>query len=316
MKLHLNFNPEKPGYEISHHDHLFLTGSCFTEHIGDLLKQNLFNVYANPYGIAYHPLAISQNIIDILTQKEPEEDFYVQRGNRWYSLMAHSSVHASSKSGLSDTFRAINTEALDNLRKAGLMLITFGTAYQYRHKKLKSGVFNCQKLPAEEFTKECTPTGDIVREYEKLCGQLHQLNPNLKIIFTVSPVKHLREGVVQNSRSKATLLYSIHELLSCNKNTYYFPAYELVNDDLRDYRFYKEDLAHPNPQAIDYVWEKFSATFFTDTTRQINLLAQSLYKALNHRPREADPESLAKWKQHTETLKNEIKKYLPAINFN
>jgi hypothetical protein len=240
---------------------------------------------------------------------------FLQRDHRYYSYQHHSSINASSEVELIKNINKINHECHAFLKSCQYLFITFGSAYYYRHKTLNRIVANCHKQSANTFEKQLTKPEEIVQEYQSLIKKLNAFNPVLKIIFTVSPVKHLKDGVIENNLSKSTLLIAVHQLVSENTDCFYFPAYELVNDDLRDYRFYKEDLAHPNQQAIDYVWDKFSDCYFSDRTKDLNEQIYNLHLAMTHRKMQENELESQKLMDFIRIQKEEIKKLYPEIEF-
>lgn len=306
MRFHLNYSVQKPGFSIDHATKLFLTGSCFSENIGQLLADHKFKSLINPNGILFNPLSIYYSLQHALNLKDIDENLFLQRHNLFYSYLHHSSINSTSKANLAQKINAINKGVHHFIASADAVIITFGTAFYYYHLNLKTTVANCHKQPAGTFEKCLLTTENIFKKYSDLINALTTINPRINIIFTVSPVKYLKDGVVENNLSKATLLLSVHELVKQFSNCYYFPAYELVNDDLRDYRFYKEDLAHPNEQAINYVWDKFSETFFNDSTKQVNKLITDLHKASSHRSLNQDAGALAKLQEYIKSKEAEI----------
>ncbi len=314
MKFHLNHIPQNPGFTIDHSHSVFLTGSCFSDNIGTLLQQHSFKTVSNPGGIIFNPLSIAHLLSNILDQKELDAASVLQRGELFYSFDHHSSLNDSSFTGLISKWKKEQDEALTYLRNCDVLFITFGSAYYYTHLALNKVVANCHKQPGNLFEKRISTVDQIVECYTPLLKKLTTVNPKLKIVFTVSPVKHLRDGLVENNLSKSTLILSVHELLKTN-NTYYFPAFELINDDLRDYRFYKKDLAHPNEQAIDYVWEKFSECFFSEQTRILNQKIHKLNLAVQHRSNHKNADEAAKLTDFIASQQEEIKKINPNIVF-
>lgn len=315
MKFHLNYNPQKFDFEIGHEQNLFLIGSCFSENIGNLLDQHKFKSYSNPSGILFNPASIHQSITDILNLKELSDNFILSRNGLYYSYLHHTSVNASTTKELKENINFQTKKANGLLKKSDVLIITFGTAFFYHHLTSGQVVANCHKQPQQIFEKNLLAVNEIVSAYTGLIKKLQTFNPNLKIIFTVSPVKYLKYGVVENNLSKSTLSVAVHELIKQNKNCYYFPAYELVNDDLRDYRFYKEDLAHPNEMAVNYIWQKFSETCFNESTVALNNQILKLNLALNHRQMSAGSQEQQKLQDFISKQKEEIKKLYPTIEF-
>ncbi|MGZ4099774.1 MAG: GSCFA domain-containing protein [Bacteroidia bacterium] len=315
MKFHLNYNPAPSDFKINHKSKLFLIGSCFSENIGNLLSSNKFHSHSNPNGILFNPASIALALQNTITGENFDEEYSIERDGIFYSLLHHSSIHASSKKELADKINSLNKSAADFLKTSDLLIITFGTAFIYRHILLNKTVANCHKLPGAQFNKKLLQVEQVTKNYSTLIHQLQLFNPTLKIIFTVSPVKYLKDGLVENNLSKSVLLLSVHELVKRFANCSYFPAFELVNDDLRDYRFYKEDLAHPNEQAIDYVWRKFSDCYFNDETKALNTKINKLNLALQHKRMNENSEEVKKLEEFIEKQKEEIRKLNPVIQF-
>lgn len=284
MKFHLNFSPQKPNYSIEHKHTLFLIGSCFSNNIGDYLINHEFNTLVNPTGILFNPLSICDYLTNLIHQKDSLQNLILQRDLTFYSYQHHSSVNSTTKEKLLKKVKKINLSTLEFIKSSDFIFITFGTAYYYYHTGLQTVVANCHKQANTQFDKKRLSVEEIVSSYSELISEIRKLNSRVKIIFTVSPVKHLKDGLIENSVSKSILLLATHQLVETQPDCYYFPAYELVNDDLRDYRFYKEDLAHPNDLAIRYVWEKFSYNFFNEKTVSANEKITKLNQILTHRP--------------------------------
>jgi hypothetical protein len=315
MKFHLNYTPRPSESKITHHHSILLTGSCFSENIGKLLSDYKYKTLTNPSGILYNPVSILNMLNTGMNEIGVDYNFIINRGDQYLSFLHHSSVSAASKKELSEKINAITRSTTEFLKEADFLIITLGTAFVYYHRDLKIFVANCHKLPQTDFEKRLMQVDDIVSSYRKFLKKLHDFNPRLKVIFTVSPVKHLRDGVEENNISKATLLLSISKIIEGNNYCSYFPAFELVNDDLRDYRFYKEDLAHPNEIAINYVWEKFSECYFDSETGEVNRLITQLRQAMNHRPIGHDGTEDHKLLDHIISLKARILKIDPNIRF-
>lgn len=286
MQFHLNYRPTASNFKIAHSDDVFLLGSCFSENIHQYLHNYKFKTLSNPNGILFNPASIAACLKNILHQSDLNEKYVLERDGLFYSYLHHSSVSDSNKKELLKKINSENIAAFSFLKQAQVLIITFGSAYTFDHRELDASVANCHKQKGTLFLKKLLNVHDIVTEYSHLIRKLLLLNPEMKIVFTVSPVKYLKDGVVENNLSKSVLLLAVHELVK-NEHCFYFPAYELVNDDLRDYRFYKPDMAHPNEQAVEYVWNKFADCFFTDPTKILNKEIQKLNIALAHKPTNA-----------------------------
>jgi len=315
MKFHLDHKPKKFDFEISHKDPIFLVGSCFAENIGKILEAYKFKVHINPNGILFNPASVLDCLETLVEEKSGDEKYFLEREGIHLSYKHHSSVNATSKTELAQKTKVIHSEANSQLAQSKFLIITFGTAFVYKHKALGTIVANCHKQPQETFEKQLLEVDEIVKNYSNLIKKIRILNPGIKIIFTVSPVKYLKDGLEANNLSKAVLLLAVHKLTESHPGCYYFPAYELVNDDLRDHRFYKKDLAHPNDLAIDYIWEKFSQTCFDAKTLELNKQIQKLNQALAHRKLQDSPAEAEKLEVFILKQKAEILRLDAGIRF-
>ena len=289
MENHMNFQTsvELPAGlpAIRHADHILLMGSCFAENIGALLSDAKFRLELNPFGILYNPLSISSALREIATKKEyTEKDLFAYRG-LWHSPMHHGSFSASTPE---ETLQHINVrfqQARKAMQQLDWLMLTFGTAYVYEQKETGKVVANCHKLPESNFNRRLLLVDEIVDEYTSLITSLAARNPNLKILFTVSPIRHIRDGMHANQLSKSTLLLAIDRLQQLfPQHVFYFPSYEIVLDELRDYRFYADDMLHPSTLAVRYLWERFSETFFSADTKQIMAEVEDIRRDLAHKP--------------------------------
>lgn len=298
MQLHLNYNPPINKRKISHQDEVLFIGSCFSEHISKRLIDLKFKVDSNPYGIVFNPASIELLLNRIIAKNYFNETDVFEKDGSWFTLQAHSSIRQTTKQELLEALNLTLNEWHKKLQTADFLIITFGSAFVYRGKQKNEFVTNCHKLPASQFEKELLENNVIVPAYNALIERLKLFNSKLQLLFTVSPVKHLRDGVVENTLSKAILIQAVHHIVKQHSNCFYFPAYELVNDDLRDYRFYEADMAHPNKQAIDYVWQKFANVFFTEETQNINSNLSEITQAYAHRPFNDNSEAHLKFKKN------------------
>lgn len=316
MRFHLDYTPPRANFNIDHRQGIFLVGSCFSEHMASRLSALRFITAANPSGILFNPLSLQQCLLHLVSGQKADDRFLLFRDGIYLSYQHHSSIHDTDRHDLLRKIDAANTTASAFLQRAGLLIVTFGSAYVYHHRQLDAAVANCHKQPAATFEKRLLTVDDIVVAYTALTDAMRKFNPGLKLIFTVSPVKYLRDGVVENNLSKSTLVLAVHRLADQIPNCFYFPAFELVNDDLRDYRFYKDDLAHPSDQAIDYVWQKFSECYFSANTQQINREIQSLNQALGHRRLIANSDEALKLNAYIQAQKEILRRMAPEIDFN
>lgn len=291
MKFHLQFPVMPLPDKIGHSDHLLFTGSCFAESIGGRFRKSKFRVLINPHGILYDPFSIAGGLRDCLEGNKMNDGELFFHNGMWSSFKFHGRFSGAGKNECLDVMNASIAGAHAFLKKSSILVITFGSAFYYKHISSAAVAGNCHKLPAKEFEKQLARVEEVVETYTALIKALRSLNPALRIIFTVSPVRYIRDGVVENNRSKAVLLNAVHRLAEENSRVYYFPAYELVIDDLRDYRFYKEDLVHPNEQAQQYVFERFSEAIWSDEAKKLNERIARITAAVSHRPLHASTAS-------------------------
>ncbi len=290
MKFRTEFDIKKLEQSITHQSKLMLVGSCFTENIGEKLRKHKFEVYENPNGILFNPVSVSEAIINVIECKEYTTEDLFNYNEGWHSWQHHSRF-----SGITaeDALQKINTttkEANTFLKKADYILITLGSAWIYTltdkalNAKVGTVAANNHKAPADWFDKRLLRVDQAILVLATMLDKLGAFNPDIKIIFTISPVRHLREGAINNNRSKAALIQAVHDLLDRLKKLHYFPAYELVIDDLRDYRFFAEDLVHPNYYATQYVWEKFVDSCISDESKKMMQDIADINNAFNHKP--------------------------------
>lgn len=307
MHFRTEFSPSQAPFAISHSDKILLLGSCFSENFDEKLRFYGFDCHTNPFGIIFNPLSIFNHLKEISCKNLSFwETGHVLRDDIYLNFHAHSKFSMQSKDALSTALYNQSKMFFLHLSNSNVLFITLGTAFVYRHKKSKIAVANCHKISAENFKKQLLSVGEIFKEFKQGFAHLEKLNNKLQIVFTVSPVRHLKDGFHENQLSKATLLLAIQQICDTFQNCSYFPSYELLIDDLRDYRFYKDDLIHPSAQSINYIWEKFEQCYFSPSTQYINSEIQKLRLAMAHRS--LQPESLAS-KKFEKKLKDQIQKF-------
>jgi hypothetical protein len=313
MTFHLDHTPAPFSRPLSHDSSIMLLGSCFSENIGQLFIDHAFHAKVNPGGIQFNPASISGFLTRVLEEKLPGDDTFLMRGESVFNFNHHSSISASSAPQLKNTLKELYSGTKEDLSKSDVLFITFGTAFVYVNKKLDQVVSNCHKQTHDLFEKKLLAIEKIAEDFNSLLRKLKILNPKLNVVFTVSPVKHLRDGLEANSRSKAILLESIHRIIEGSANCHYFPAFELVTDDLRDYRFYASDMAHPNKEAIKYVWDKLSGAYFSETTRSLNQEIVKLNTAKEHRPLHANQAEEKRLQEFIDSQKKRILSINPRL---
>ncbi len=306
---------EESDDKINHHQKISLIGSCFTHNMGNKLKADKFDVSMNPFGILFNPISIASAIKSCVLQDRFENSQISNIADQWLSLKHHSQFNGlSANDCLSKINKAIEASS-EYYMNADFLIITFGTAWVYTYNETGEIVANCHKIPNNQFTKRLLSIEEIVEEYKELIKLLKEYNPRLKIIFTISPVRHWKDGVVENNRSKAVLHLAISELIKEIKEVNYFPSYEVVMDELRDYRFYKDDLLHPNQMAVDYIYERFSEVFYAKETTALIDKIKKIKLALSHRPFNPDSESHQKFIEKTNKKVADLIKENPFLNF-
>lgn len=270
--------------KINHQTKMLLFGSCFAENIGRQLLDNKFTVNVNPFGVLYNPASIGQ-AIGILRQNKifTEADIFQHQGI-FRTYFHHSEFSNPDKDNFLQTINENREKATADLKEAEVLLITFGTAYVFDLKKTGQIVANCHKQPSNIFNHRKLSVSEIVFSWTELIEESLSISPDLKILFTVSPIRHWKDGAHNNQLSKAVLLLAIDELMNKFSNLYYFPSYEIVLDELRDYRFYAEDMIHPNDVAVRYIWDIFTDTYFDEETKNICRQWQNISRAIAHRP--------------------------------
>ncbi|MFZ4633568.1 MAG: GSCFA domain-containing protein [Saprospiraceae bacterium] len=276
--------PAKPPFSLTHDDHLVLLGSCFTEHFGERLLQSRFDVLVNPNGIVYNPVSIGQSLLRLLQQEPYAASDLFSLNGLWHSWAHHGHFSKPSPEEALREIDAAFCAAQAALARCTCLMLTLGAAQVHRLLENGAVVANNHKAPAAWFVQEMLSVGQCVEALAPALSALQVQRPGVQVLLTVSPVRHTRQGMVENQRSKATLVLACAELERQLPFVSYFPAYELLLDDLRDYRFYAADMIHPSAVAVDYIWAYFSQAFFPDDTRNLLHRFQRLHAAVQHRP--------------------------------
>jgi GSCFA family len=282
---------------IRYGEKILLTGSCFTEHIGDALSDWKFTTLLNPNGILFDASSVASSLISYIAPKRYVAEDLVFFNELWQSWQHHSHFSGTDKAAVLDRINASQERAHAFLREADWLIITLGSAFSYRLAEGLAPVANCHRVPGRNFVKHLLTIEEIVTALDSCLHQLFYFNPGLKVIFTVSPVRHIRDGVVENNRSKARLIESVHHLTNKFDRLFYFPAYELVIDVLRDYRFYDIDMVHPNYAATQFVLEKFVEYGIDAGSRQVLEEVKKLVVARRHRPLHPETSAHARFMQ-------------------
>ena len=299
---------------ISYHSKVFLLGSCFSEHIGNQLNYFKFQTHQNPFGILFHPKAIENLITNVICKKKYTAKDLIFQNERWHSFDAHSKISSSDQETILNNLNLNINTTNKEFKEASHIIITLGTSWVYTYTATETIVANCHKIPQKKFSKKLLSIDQISTSLETIISLLSSINKDINIIFTVSPVRHLKEGIVQNLRSKAHLIAAIHNLHHC-KNVFYFPSYEIMMDELRDYRFYGEDMIHPNKTAIRYIWEKFVSTWIDENSISIMKEVESIQKRLAHKPLNENSEKYQKFLHDLNKKKEQLKNTFSFIEF-
>lgn len=278
-------------FHLTHADQVMVLGSCFAENIGLQLKESGFRVSLNPFGVLYNPASVGMALHRLWLNQPFREEELVENDGFFHSFSHHSSFSGTDPKTTLDTINNSFRKAVEDLRNATCLIVTFGTSWVYTLPSTDQIVANCHKLPDDNFVRRRLTINEIEYFYMELLEMICQEKPDLKVLFTVSPIRHLKDGLHENTLSKSTLHLAIDGLSESFDNVYYFPAYELMMDDLRDYRFYAEDMVHPSVTAQRYIWDHFSETFFPKTTKEMVRQVQQIRKAMEHKPFHPEDES-------------------------
>ncbi len=282
---------------IRYGDKILLTGSCFTEHIGDALQDWKFDILQNPNGILFDVASVASSLLSYIQPRIYTVDDLIFLNELWQSWQHHSIFSGTDRDAVVASINASQQRAHAFLKEADWLIITLGSAFSYRLAEGGKAVANCHRAPGKTFVKHLLTIEEIQTALDGCLYQLRYFNPKLKILFTVSPVRHIRDGVVENNRSKARLLESVHHLVEKFDRLYYFPAYELVIDVLRDYRFYDIDMVHPNYPATQFVLEKFTEYGIEPAARPLMEELRKLVMARRHRPLHPATEAHARFRR-------------------
>jgi len=292
---------------------MLLIGSCFSENISKKLHYFKFNTYSNPFGILFNPIAIEALITHAINEKIYTENEIFQLNEQWHCFDTHSDLSSLNKKDVLQNLNSTIQATHQQLTNATHILITLGTAWVYRFIENDTIVGNCHKVPQKKFLKELLSVDEIMASLENMSALIKNVNPKTNIIFTVSPVRHLKDGFIENSQSKAHLLAAIHQLVDKRKQLYYFPSFEIMLDDLRDYRFYDSDMIHPNDTAIEYIWEQFINVWIHENSLSIMKEVDSIQKSLAHKPFNPDSEQHKLFLSGLQTKIQNLKKHYNVV---
>ncbi|MDO5104704.1 GSCFA domain-containing protein [Capnocytophaga sp.] len=304
--------------KIGYHSKIVSLGSCFAVNIAQKLHYHKFQVVSNPFGILFHPLAIEKIITKSMQNAIFSEEDFFQHNDLWHCFDFHSELSQLHLINMVKIANQQSKQLQTGLQEADFVFITLGTAWIYEHHQ-HGIVANCHKLPQTEFSKRLLTINEIENSLQNSIWQIKNSNPSAKIVFTISPVRHLKDGFTQNQISKAHLISGLHSFLTKNTDVAYFPAYEIMTDELRDYRFYADDMLHPSQVAIDYIWERFINTLIDPNCLADMKSVDSIQKGLKHKPFNPESEQFLAFRKNLETkieaLKHKFKTYNNPLEF-
>ncbi len=315
MKLQTEIPLKPEENQIDYSSKILLLGSCFSENIGAKFEYFKFQNLQNPFGVIFNPVSIERLVVRAIDNNPFSEEDIFENNEIWKCFEVHSELSSLDKS---EILRNLNS-ALQNLRKALFssthIIFTFGTSWVYRKTETNEIVANCHKLPQQNFTKELLSIETISKSLQNIFSRISEINPNAIIINTVSPVRHIKDGFAENSLSKAHLISAIHQLSTINHQLKYFHSFEIMMDELRDYRFYAEDLLHPNKTAIEIIWQKFSEVWIASETETLQKEIVSIQNGLLHRPFNPQTKEHLQFSEKLQQKITSLKQHYPHIIF-
>jgi hypothetical protein len=292
-----------------------LLGSCFSENIGYRLNSMKFNCEVNSFGVVYHPAPLAKLLEWTLQERIVGPEDIMEIHGKFFQFMFHTRFNAVLPEDVIDAANQTLKNTKEYIAKCKYVIITPGTAFAYHFSETDEVVSNCHKVPSRLFTRKLYQKEELVNAFQSIRNSILEINPQVQFVFTLSPVRHLKDGMVENNLSKARLLDAIHSIVENNSECHYFPAYELMMDDLRDYRFYTDDMIHPSHMAVEYIWDYLSESLFSDKTRELNHKIYHLQKSFQHR---AFNNQTPEYKRFLEKLKydcTELMNRYPFIDF-
>ncbi|MBA4275383.1 GSCFA domain-containing protein [Flavobacterium sp.] len=319
MQFRTKISIPKNNDSIDYNSKIVSLGSCFAENMAEKLDYFKFQNTCNPFGIIFNPVAIEKMIHRMVNQSFYTEKDIFFHNERWHCFEVHSDLSNANKQELITNLNAILVATKLQLQAASHIIITYGTSWVYRNVESNAVVANCHKVPQKQFIKEILSVETIKKSMQNTLDLIQKINPNVNFIFTVSPVRHLKDGFVENQLSKAHLISAIYQILQseiCNqKSAIYFPSYEIMMDELRDYRFYAADMIHPNQIAIDYIWQRFSETSIDYESQLIMQEIGTIQKGFSHRPFNPESESHQQFLSKLQDKIAKLQKQFPQIQF-
>ena len=315
MNFSTKISIPKSKYSIDYESKIVSLGSCFAENMGEKFEYFKFQNTVNPFGIIFNPVSIEKLVSRVINEEKFTESAIFFHNERWHCYEVHSDLSTIDKEEFLENLNTILQFTHQQLTQSSHIIITYGTSWIYRLKSNNEVVANCHKVPQNQFDKEILSIESIEKSIQNTIDLIHKINPNVNFIFSVSPVRHIKDGFVENQLSKAHLISALHSSIFHLPSSNYFPSYEILMDELRDYRFYSQDMLHPNQVAIDYIWERFTETCISELVYTTMKEVENIQKGLMHRPFNVDSESYLKFKKKLEEKTALIQKQFPGIFF-
>lgn len=276
----------KSSFKIQPNEKILFLGSCFADSVGEKFVRGGFDALVNPFGTLYNPMSIAELLIRCIDQSDRDyysNDVFMSDDGIWHSWMHHSRFSSTGRESLVDNITSTSNNVHDFLKTCNVLVVTFGTSIIYRKKDNNQLVANCHKQLDSLFIRERLTVDNIVDKWKEVVNKLSVINNNIKIVFTVSPIRHKRDGMHVNNISKGILLQAVDEIVDNNDTIQYFPSYEIMLDELRDYRFYADDMIHPSPLAVDYIWQRFQDIYFDKKTQEFVRIKNKEWARSQHR---------------------------------
>lgn len=316
MNFSTKISIEKSHTPIDYASQIVSLGSCLAENMAEKFEYFKFQNTVNPFGIIFNPVSIEKLVSRVINEAKFTENDVFFYNERWHCYEVHSDLSTIDKEEFLENLNAILQFTHQQLTQSSHIIITYGTSWIYRLKSNNEVVANCHKVPQNQFNKEILSIESIEKSIQNTVNLIRKLNPDCQFIFTISPVRHIKDGFVENQRSKSHLISAIHQILNLkSQGLNYFPSYEILMDELRDYRFYAQDLLHPNETAIAYIWERFTEAWISKLTHETMVEVQSIQKGLAHRPFNSSSESHIKFKKKLEEKITKLAVEYPLITF-
>jgi GSCFA family len=307
---------QKSNFPIDYNSRIISLGSCFAENMGEKFEYFKFQNVVNPFGIIFNSVSIERIIERIVNQELFTEKDVFFHNERWHCFEVHSELSQENKDAFLERLNSILKLAHNQITKSTHIIITYGTSWVYRNIESEEIVANCHKIPQKQFDKELLSVETIQKSIKNTVDLIQKINPTCNFIFTISPVRHIKDGFVENQRSKAHLISALHSTHNSQLSTHnYFPSYEILLDELRDYRFYKEDMLHPSQTAIDYIWVKFFENYISESEFQTMQLVCDIQKALHHKPFNENSDSHQKFLLNLNQKIDTLAMKFPHIQF-